>query len=67
VDAQQDWNRKRLKHTYSTSGDLSWQLTRRKTQAPAVRLFLEGRYQAMIDQVNNFTESYRVLLGITLN
>lgn len=68
VDAQQGWNRESLRqHTYSTSGGLNWWLTPRKSRDPAVHLFLEARYQAVVDQVNDFTDDYRVFLGVALN
>lgn len=69
VAVKQDWNRASLKRIYTTSGNLDWRLTRPKAQIPAVRLFLEGRYQAIADQIHriDFTEDYRVLLGIALD
>lgn len=69
VDVKQGWDKEKLKLAYGTSGDLNWRLTRRKAQAPALRLFLKGRYQAIADQVSRvgFTMDYQVLLGIALD
>jgi hypothetical protein len=67
VNAQEDGNRERLKHIYSTSGDLNWWLTpRERTQIPAIRIFLEARYQAVMDQTDNLRD-YRVFLGVALD
>jgi hypothetical protein len=67
VNAQEDGNKERLKHTYSTSGDLNWWLTpRERTQIPAIRIFLEARYQAVMDQTDNLRD-YRVFLGVALD
>ncbi|QBQ55380.1 hypothetical protein [Nitrosococcus wardiae] len=66
VAVKQDWNKRRLKRIYTTSGDLSWRLTRPKAQIPSIRLFLEGRYQAIADQINCITKGYRVFLGFAL-
>jgi hypothetical protein len=67
VNAQEDGNRERLKHIYSTSGDLNWWLTpRERTQIPAIRIFLEARYQAVMDQTDNLRD-YRIFLGVALD
>lgn len=66
VTAKQNWNNKKLKYTYTTSGNLNWQLAHRKPLLPAIRLFLEGRYQIDLNQAD-FTKDYRVFLGFSLN
>ncbi len=69
VNADQVWGSGGMKCTYSTSGKLNWQLTRRKPELPAVHLFLKGRYQTVWDQASrsNVVEDYLVLVGIAFD
>lgn len=67
VNANQVWGSGGMKCTYSTSGNLNWQLTRRNPELPAIHLFLKGRYQAVWNQArrSSVAEDYLVLLGIS--
>lgn len=69
IDAKQIWNSGRMKYTYSTGGNLDWQIAGRGSDLPAVRLFLKGRYQATWDQASSFgvADDYLVLLGIAFD
>ncbi|ABA58388.1 hypothetical protein Noc_1926 [Nitrosococcus oceani ATCC 19707] len=64
--AKQNWNNKKSKCTYTTSGNLDWRLAHRKNLLPAVHLFFEGHYQISSNQFN-FPEDYRILLGLSLD
>lgn len=69
INAKQVWNGGRMKYTYSTGGNMNWQLTRRGSDLPAVRLFLKGHYQATWDRANSrgIAEDYLVLLGVAFD
>jgi hypothetical protein len=70
TDVKRTWNGVGMQHIYSTGGDLNWQLSRPKAHGLAARLFLEGRYEAILNQRNDttaFMEDYLVLLGVAFD
>ncbi|ADJ28595.1 hypothetical protein [Nitrosococcus watsonii] len=66
IAAKQNWDNKQSKRTYTTSGNLNWRFAHQKPLLPAIHLFLEGRYQIDLNQVD-FNEDYRVFLGLSFD